>query len=526
SLGVNAIELMPVNEFEGNSSWGYNPSFYFAPDKYYGPKDELKAFIDACHQRGMAVLIDMVLNHSYDQSPFVQLYFDGDKPTDQNPWYNREHNFTNPDAQWGNDFNHESLYTQALIDSINSYWMQVYKVDGFRFDFTKGFGNNIKGSNDPWGSNYDADRIALLKRMADEIWERNPHAIVILEHLAVNSEEEELADYGMLMWGNMNYNYGEAAMGYNESGKSNFSGISYKNRGWSNPHLIGYMESHDEERLMFKNVSYGNSSGFYDIQDTVRALERMGLVSSFFYTVPGPKMIWQFGELGYDYSIDYNGRLGEKPVRWDYYQNYYRKYLHDVVSSLLKLRKEHDVFRTTDFDLSVSGALKKMHLNGTEMNVCIVGNFDVITGSIDPDFQHTGWWYDYFRGDSVEVINVNAQLTLQPGEYRIYTDIRLETPQINTGIFTQDITEYDLINSLFPNPTSGEINMILNIPETGNYSFSIYDITGRRVFSESERTFSKGLNYLNTDLQDLENGLYFLQISSSDHTETVRIIKN
>jgi len=45
----------------------------------------------------------------------------------------------------------KSIYTQQLIDSINSYWMTEYRVDGFRFDFTKGFGNNIKGNNDPWG---------------------------------------------------------------------------------------------------------------------------------------------------------------------------------------------------------------------------------------------------------------------------------------------------------------------------------------------------------------------------------------
>ena len=70
-LGVNAIELMPFNEFEGNESWGYNPSFYFAPDKYYGTKNELKRFIDECHRRGIAVIMDMVLNHSCGQSPMA-----------------------------------------------------------------------------------------------------------------------------------------------------------------------------------------------------------------------------------------------------------------------------------------------------------------------------------------------------------------------------------------------------------------------------------------------------------------------
>ncbi len=65
NLGINAIELMPINEFEGNSSWGYNPAFYFAPDKNYGPKNTLKAVIDEAHRRDIAVIMDMVINHSY-----------------------------------------------------------------------------------------------------------------------------------------------------------------------------------------------------------------------------------------------------------------------------------------------------------------------------------------------------------------------------------------------------------------------------------------------------------------------------
>ena len=65
TLGINTIELMPVNEFEGNLSWGYNPNFYFAVDKYYGPAKDLKRLIDICHQKGIAVVLDMVLNHAH-----------------------------------------------------------------------------------------------------------------------------------------------------------------------------------------------------------------------------------------------------------------------------------------------------------------------------------------------------------------------------------------------------------------------------------------------------------------------------
>ncbi len=202
---------------------------------------------------------------------------------------------------------------KTFVDRVNAHWINEYHVDGYRFDFTKGFTNK---PGDGWA--YDASRINILKRMATSIWNADSDAYVILEHLSDNSEEKVLSDFGMMLWGNLNYSYNEATMGYHENNKSNFSQISYKVRGWNDPHLVGYMESHDEERLMYKNLEHGNASGAYNIKELNTALERMELAGAFFFTVPGPKMIWQFGELGYDYSIDDPCRVCNKPIRWDY----------------------------------------------------------------------------------------------------------------------------------------------------------------------------------------------------------------
>jgi len=365
-LGINAIELMPVNEFEGNESWGYNPSFYFAPDKYYGPADDLKVFIDSCHQRGIAVIIDMVLNHSYGQSPLVQLYYDQstNKVSADNPWYNVES--PNPVFSWGYDFNHESQTTENFVDSVNHYWIDEFHVDGFRFDFTKGF-TNTAGD----GGGYDLSRINILKRMANHIWQANANAYVILEHFAANAEEFELSEEGMMIWGNLNGAYNEATMAYEDG--SDFSGISYKERFWNEPLLVGYMESHDEERLMYKNLSYGNSSGTYNIQDRNTALERMALAGVFFFTIPGPKMIWQFGELGYDYSIDYDCRVCNKPIRWDYYDTGVRRRVYQLWSVLINLKRSEPAFSSDDFTLAVSDAAKKIEINHEDMDVRIIG---------------------------------------------------------------------------------------------------------------------------------------------------------
>jgi len=531
-LGINAIELMPTNEFEGNDSWGYNPSFYFAPDKAYGTKDKMKEFIDVCHQNGISVFVDLVLNHSFGQSPLVQMYFDKstNKPTSQNPWYNVDHNFQNPDAHWGYDFNHNSQYTRALVDSVNSFWLNVYKVDGFRFDFTKGFSNTIYGPSD-WGSAYDASRIANLKRMASEIWKRKSDAYISFEHLSDNAEEKELANYGICLWGNMNGKYNEGTMGYNESGKSDLSWGSYKQRGWTNPNLVTYMESHDEERLMFKNQKYGNAAGDYEIGHLWTSLQRIEMAASFFFTIPGPKMIWQFGELGYDISIDSSGRVGKKPIKWEYYSENDRFRLFQIFSALIKLRIENEVFETSNFIMSVGGAMKRINLTGTNMNVTIVGNFGVTEAQIDPNFQSTGVWYDYFSGGNMQVDNVNANLTLAPGEYHIYTSAQLTKPEVVTDIETVlGKTSKTVHLKAFPNPAESIMSINFELEETAkNAEISIFNLSGQKVASLHNGQLSKGEQHFEWNLnstkgQKVSSGAYLLKLKSENINENLILI--
>lgn len=529
NLGVNVIELMPFNEFEGNDSWGYNPSFYFAPDKAYGTKNDCKRFIDECHKRGIAVFMDMVLNHTYGQSPFVRMYWNAElnRPSADNPWYNEEHNFQNPDAHWGNDFNHESLETQRLVDSINGYWMSEYHIDGFRFDFTKGFSNTSYGPSD-WGSAYDADRIAILKRMADEIWKRNENAYVSFEHLSDNSEEKELAEYGILLWGNMNYAYNEATMAWHENGKSDLKWISYKERGWSVAHVVGYMESHDEERLMVKNMLYGNNSGDYDITQLYTALKRIELAASFFFTVPGPKMIWQFGELGYDKSIDFDCRVCPKPILWDYFDEFGRYRLYQVYQALIHLKLNNEAFKSTDFEMDTYNSTKSIKINHESMNVNILGNFDVINKEIDPEFQQTGYWYEYFSGDSIDVTNVNETMTFEPGEYRIYTTIRLQTPDIVEYSFDIDNNEFEF--SIYPNPSNDYFTIDLNDIKNELVSVEIVNSAGQLVKSFATKDFINGNKLItwngNDDTGSVANsGLYFCKVSTSIGIYTKKLIK-
>ena len=505
SLGVNAIELMPINEFEGTDSWGYNPALYMALDKAYGTKNDFKNFVDACHQRGIAVLADIVFNHSYGQSPLLQMYWDSanNKPAADNPWYNQDHNFVdNTSAWWGYDFNHESALTTEFFNDVLTYWMAEYKIDGFRFDFTKGFSNTIYSGTDNWGSAYDPTRITILKNYADHVWNHNPtnKPYVIFEHLSDNTEETELANYGIMLWGNMNHAYNENTMGW--SGNTDISWISYQNRNWNNPHVVGYMESHDEERLMYKNLTFGNSSNTdHNVKDLNIALARQELAGMFLFTIPGPKMIWQFGELGYDVSIDDPGRVDRKPIHWEYFDDVNRKQIYNTWATLIEFKKQQPVFNSSDYTLNVGGLTKSIVLRHTSMDVVIIGNFDVTSKSIAPQFTQTGIWYEYFTGEEKSVTNISESLTLNPGEYKLYSTVKLLDPRGGLATDDSDIDGVVDTEDLCPNTPFGA-----TVNSTGCPIFSLpFDNFNVEVISET--------------CPDKDNGQLIIEANSAQNYE-------
>ena len=515
TLGVNAVQLMPIQEFDANLSWGYNPNHWFALDKYYGTREEYKAFVDECHARGLAVIVDVVYNHATGQHAWTKMWWNGNATADNNPFFN-----VAPAHPYNvyHDMNHENPLVKEHVKRSLEYLLTEYDVDGFRFDLTKGF---TQKKTDPdvaaWGR-YDQSRVDILKGYADHIWSVNDNAVVIFEHLAEDNEEKVLADHGMQLWRNVNHEYRSAVAG----GSGNFSRM-YSTAPFGG--FVGYMESHDEERLCYgvgenagsvtwgviglgddwnndrkmsadgvffvvKNVTVkandrfkirkagewndaynygastdnykltagqgyvmtnGNSSkdmyvpaaGTYDIyfcpqvatvwlmpagarpeepeieageseDPHVVAMRRAGCNAAFFLTVPGPKMIWQFGEIGYDYTIEYNGRTGEKPVvTAEYMADPERKALYDTYSALLKFRRENPRFFDSDakFEWTPSAKVKTITCTADGKSFHVVGNFDTVSQTVN---LKDGNWKDYMTGETV-----NGTIKLKQGEFRL-----------------------------------------------------------------------------------------------------------
>lgn len=529
NLGVTAIEIMPFNEFEGNNSWGYNPSYFFAPDKYYGPKNRIKEFVDEAHKNGIAVVMDMVMNHACGQSAQAKLYWDAanNQPAANSAWFNVT--ATHP-FNVCNDFNHLAPATKYLTDRVIEHWLTEYRIDGFRWDLSKGFVQNTGGNWD----NYNAERITTWKRIYDKMQSTVAGSYCILEHLGGNDEEKELAAYGMMLWGKMTDPYNQVTMGYNSN--SNFQGVFHTYRGYAAPHLVGYMESHDEERTMYKNITFGNSSGAYNVTNLFTALRRNEMGAAFFLTTPGPKMWWQFAEIGYELSINrcVNGtinnacRLDPKPPRWEYLTDVYHKRLYDVFASLNNLRKlKPGAFINGAAAWNLDNVFKWIQLTEPSLNITVIGNTDVVPATGSVTFQSAGTWYDYIHGGTITTTAGAQSFTLQPGEYHVYINQNISgtvlTPVRNTG---NPVTDMRMM--VYPNPVQQNALVEYDLPENGKVNISVVNMFGQTMYTafsghQVRGTYQKALSPAG-QAKRLAPGTYMLQLEVNNKKRIEKIV--
>jgi glycosidase len=513
NLGINCIELMPISEFSNNDSWGYNPTYFLAPDKAYGTKDDLKKFVDLCHENGIAVVLDVVYNQADYEFPYVKMYWDGAQPSTDSPFFNQK--ATHPYSVFF-DFNHESQATKNYVERANEFWIKEYKIDGYRFDLAKGFTQRVTADDSQFRL-YDQGRIDTWKNYYDKIRSYDKDAYVILELFSEDREEQTLTDYGMMVWANQNGDARNAVKGSN----SDFSRFSYKPRGFKTPAAVGYMESHDEERIVFDAAK--------SISSLSVILERSKAAAATFLTIPGPKMIWQFGELGYDVSIDQNGRTGKKPIRWEYFQDADRLKLYKVYAELIKLKTSQEIFRTTDFQTDLGGIVKKMVLKNSTNQLISVANFALTERSISDIFPSAGKWYDYFTNEELIVTDLAKTYALQAGEFHIYTTNQLPKTESNLvpwkalgkNVLAAE-NEIEEGIKLFPNPSKDFIK--IEIPDFGKgYIFlKINDIMGR-VLSENE--FKAGQKNYSIDIKNLPEGTYFLNVEQGEKRFVKKFVK-
>ncbi len=541
NLNINAIQLMPVMEFEGNESWGYNTAFHMALDKFYGTEDKLRELVDVCHQNGIAVILDIALNHAFGRNPMVRMWMndpEGDgwgEPSAENPYFN-----TTPRHSYnvGSDFNHQSGWTKLYTKRVIKHWIEEFKIDGFRWDLTKGFTQNCSGNDEGCTNAYQADRVAVLKEYADYSWSLDDTHYVIFEHLGQDNEEQQWANYrldegkGIMMWGIMNAQYNQLTMGYSEN--SNINRMGHVARGFDAPRVVGYAESHDEERLMYRNLQYGNSSGSYDVTNLNTALGRMSALGAVSLTIPGPKMIWHFGALGMENSIftcangtvnepggsDGDCKLDTKPQpQWveNWMGDSNRNQIYNDWARLNQLKINEAVFEG-NYTINSGNLTPKIHIYDDALpatslkNVVILANFDVISQNVVPNFPYTGTWFDLMDETgttSINVTNTAATITIPAGQFRIFGN-QASTLSIEYPNITSDF-------KIYPNPANHSFKINKDVVE-----LNIYDITGKLV-KTLKGNFTPNDSF---DVSELTQSLYLVKIKNNEgQVSTSKLIK-
>lgn len=512
TLGVNAIELMPITEFDGNDSWGYNPMFFYAADKAYGREVDYKHFINACHERGIAVILDMVFNHATGNNPMAALYWDSanNKTSRYNPWFNVDapHLYS-----VFHDFNHTYQGTKDYLMGSLKYWMEEYHIDGFRMDLAKGFMQT--GDTD----GYNAERIGILKEYYDYAKAVNPNVYFILEHLGQASEQKVLCEYGMLAWGKMLDPGKQCNLGY-PSGSDLRGASAQIGWGWNVDHVVAYQESHDEERQGYYVQQWGVDKG-----NDANSFKRMAATAAIFSAIPGPKMIYEFEELAYDFSINYDpgkgqnvsdGRLIRKEPHWEWLENEDRRQVYDAYSRIMTLRNTYpEAFVNGTVDVQVGASNwsqgKRVCVKHSSCNTVIVANLNGTNISVDMNFPHTGTWYDIATNETYEVTNVHQSVAIPARSYRCYTDqkIPMTGVQDNVQIDQKEkvVVVYDKAAGNVEFYTNQEIKTI-----------DLYSVNGSKV--------STAINATIVDVNNLSSGCYIAMVQFVDgSTTTCKVMK-
>lgn len=544
NLKINAIQLMPVMEFEGNESWGYNTAFHMALDKFYGTSDKFKEFVDLCHQNGIAVILDVALNHAFGRNPMVRMWMkdaEGDgwgDPSAENPYFNE---FAKHSYSVGSDFNHTSSLTKNYTKRVIKQWVQEYKIDGFRWDLTKGFTQNCSGGDDACTNAYQADRVAVLKEYADYSWSLDPTHYAIFEHLGTDSEEQQWANYrlsetpskGIMMWGELTYPYTQLIEGFSTG--ADITRMGHVSRGFTAKRLMGYPESHDKERLMYSAMTYGNGAGTAPpLNNLNNALGRMSAIGATSILVPGPKMIWHFADLGMQNSIYAcnNGtvntesdptagdcKLDTKPQpQWtdNWFGITQRAQIYNDWAKMIALKINEPVFEG-NYSISIDGSNIRQRiyiyddaLPSTQLkNVVVLANFSVAAQNINPNFPYTGTWYNLMDNSSINVTSTTATISLAPGQFKVYGN---KQATLNADEFTN----MNFV-SLAPNPSHEFFG--INVATS---KVQLFSITGQLVKSY-EGLHNEDYKY---DCSDLPSGIYIAKvIDTNNRAKTMKLIK-
>ncbi|SDM33142.1 1,4-alpha-glucan branching enzyme [Catalinimonas alkaloidigena] len=341
-LGVNVLELMPISNVKEDVEWGYTPLGYFAPDERLGGPVGLKQLVDACHGRGMAVILDAVYAHAHPEFPYNLVYSTTGEPNPMMGVFEGEF--------FGNDkpgTDYRKTFTRDYFFALNRYYLAEYHVDGFRYDYVPGMYDGFLGQGyadlvyrtyqySRQIPRFQADGRSRILQCAEHL--PDPRQILAKTYSNAAWQNELLeAARGHRIDERLAHLLDPELVGYPSAYRNDMTGDTFPVAPFQ------YVESHDHERFLntfgtlpqqdLLNESYGDRARFYQTQPYIIAL----------YTGKGIPMLWQGQEFGENWGVPGDGigrNLFERPLHWEYFYDAPGKALVRLYRKLGQLRRE------------------------------------------------------------------------------------------------------------------------------------------------------------------------------------------
>jgi len=352
-LGVNVLELMPVTNVGEDVEWGYTPLGYFAPDDRYGGPNAFRRMVDACHAKGVAVVLDAVYAHAHPDFAYNVVYQRTGVPSAMMGSFEGEFFGS---GRPGTDY--RKPFTRDFFLQVNRFWLIEYHVDGFRYDYVPGFWDG------PTGVGY-ADLVFQTYELAKDLvlfprFDARDGGRSLVVQCAENLPDPRgtlSTTYSTTAWQNELFDRAR------DQARSSTAVTAFAHQ--LDPELVGYpheyrnaatgdvlpvapfqyVESHDHGRFIaefgtepFTDVQwepYGDRSRWAKTQPYVIAL----------YTAKGVPMLWQGQEFAENWTMpdgtDPRRTLFSRPLHWEYFYDQAGKALVQLYRRLGDLRHRH-----------------------------------------------------------------------------------------------------------------------------------------------------------------------------------------
>lgn len=403
-LGINAIELMPVNEYPGDYNWGYTVRHYFATESSYGSTEDLKRFIDECHSRGIRVFMDGIYNHTDEECPLMLI--------DRNYWYYEHMHYPeDPDNYWGPEFNYDN-YDEKLdvkpawkyVGDVVRFWVQEYHIDGIRFDAVRQLANyefldwlakQAKKNTAPKPFYNIAEHIPDTKTVVypegplDGCWHESFRYFVLPHICGEMFELEKLKEV-----------------------------LDPRRQGYTDAtNVVNYLATHDRQRLMREL----GDRGIFD----EAAFKRAKLGAVLLMTAMGIPMLWMGEEFG-EYQRKSENVTQPKKIAWPLLSQDLNQDLFEYYKRLIALRKENLALCSDNIEFFHENPEAKVlayyRWNEPGSRVVVVANFSdkSLSEYRIPNFPEDGKWQDWMNNSPIEAGEDGSLVDLPEYEAKVF----------------------------------------------------------------------------------------------------------